>query len=104
MMSTTTTIDYTGGGGLTDVVCPITYIPLEDLDLPVAFRCNPSQPYECEAIITWLKIRKTNPMTNLYVSWPFWAGPTHIIAPLTGHCRNPAAAVRLLNVELSGKL
>lgn len=50
-------------------VCPITLVSFNELENPVAFIHNPSQLYECEALIRWLLRKKTDPKTNLPVSW-----------------------------------
>ena len=60
--------------------CPITLVPTSELEIPVAFKHNPSRLYECAALVRWLKIAKTDPMTNLPVSWLHHASEI-LIAP-----------------------
>ena len=50
-------------------VCPITLVSYDKLENPVAFIHSPSRLYECEALVRWLQRRKTDPVTNLPVSW-----------------------------------
>lgn len=59
-------MQYTGPD---DAICPITHLPLGDLEHPVAFKHNTAQPYECEALARWLMTKRTDPMTNLPVCW-----------------------------------
>ena len=54
---------------MSEDACPITLVPTSELEIPVAFKHNPSRLYECAALVRWLKIAKTDPMTNLPVSW-----------------------------------
>jgi len=44
--------------------CPITLCPLHELSLPVAFASAPDQPYELEALCTWLDRTSKNPLTG----------------------------------------
>ncbi len=44
--------------------CPITLRVLDELSLPVAFASAPDQPYEFEALCSWLERNTTNPVTG----------------------------------------
>jgi hypothetical protein len=66
--------------GAPDAVCPITLVPLSELNCPVAFSFATHQPYECSALIEWLQESMTNPMTNLQVGWR--RSPLEVIGPL----------------------
>ena len=44
--------------------CPITLCDMHELSLPVAFSSAPNQPYELEALCTWLEGSPTNPLTG----------------------------------------
>ena len=81
------TIEYTG---TLDAACPITLAPVQDIELPVAFRNNTQQPYEAAALAKWLEHRHTDPVTNMPVEWTRDA--LEIIAPLSNWCRDPGAA------------
>jgi hypothetical protein len=88
--------------GDSDAHCPITYTPLADLELGVAFRSSPTLPYECKALLQWLAVRRVEPLTNLPVQWK--RCPLEIIGPLEGWCRDSRAAIKLLKGGLSGKI
>lgn len=49
--SQSTTVVYTGQAS---ELCPITHVPLSELQWPAAFRHAPHQPYECKALVRWL--------------------------------------------------
>ena len=87
--------------GALDATCPITLIPLDELELAVAFRSNPIHPYECRTLVKWLNMRRRDPMTNFYVRWPY--SGLEIVGPIDGWCRNPAQAAEILRDELKGK-
>ncbi len=87
--------------GAVDAVCPITLIPLNELELAVTFRQNPIHPYECRALVYWLNVLRRDPMTNLRVHWPY--SGLEIIGPIDDWCRNPAAAQEILRDELKGQ-
>ena len=63
--------------------CAITLAPLRDLKWPVVFRHATHQPYECEALVRWLVGCRTDPLTNLSVSWR--GDPMEAIALLHEH-------------------
>ena len=44
--------------------CPITLRAAHELEMPVAFASSPDQPYELEALCTWLERNPTNPLTG----------------------------------------
>jgi len=92
------TVSYTGD---TDQTCPITLAPLSELCHPVAFRRDPRVPFECEALILWLKLRKVNPLTNERVKW-FWT-PLEAFGPLD--CvGDKAYVVQLIEQGMGGEL
>ena len=66
--------------GLPDAVCPITLVPLNRLERPVAFRKYTRQPYECESLVRWLRVRRTNPLTRERINWVLT--PLEAIAPI----------------------
>ena len=82
--------------GALDSICPITHTPLNEIELAVAFRKNPIHPYECRALV--LNTRRRDPITNLYVRWPY--NGLEIIGPIDHWCRNPAEAAEMLRDEL----
>ena len=69
--------------GPPDAVCPITLIQLSNLERPVTFRAYTQQPYECESLVRWLSVRKTNPLTRERVEWD--QTPLEAIAPIDQH-------------------
>ena len=79
-----------------DAVCPITLESLEHLKWPVAFRNNPRQPYECEALVKWLLKTRTDPVTRRPVVWRVSA--LEVIAPLATHPEAAAAAKHIDHV------
>lgn len=58
--------------------CPITLA--DNIKFPVAFHHARHQPYECEALVSWLRLRRTDPMTNLPVDWN--ESPLEIMGPV----------------------
>ena len=44
--------------------CPITLCPLRELSNPVAFSFNLDQPYELDALCTWMEANPVNPLTG----------------------------------------
>jgi hypothetical protein len=44
--------------------CPITLCPLSELSNPVAFSCDLDQPYELDALCTWMEANPVNPLTG----------------------------------------
>ena len=44
--------------------CPITLCPLIELSNPVAFACALDQPYELDALCTWMELNSVNPLTR----------------------------------------
>jgi len=88
-------IAYTG---TSDQVCPITLKSLKDIDLPVAFRSMPHQPYECLALLEWLNEKETNPMTNQEVYWK--SNLLDVVAPL--HiCKDPKLVEKYIKYHTS---
>ena len=79
---------------MSEDACPITLVPTDELEIPVAFKHCPLRLYECAALVRWLKISKTDPMTNLTVSWLH-----HATEILISPC---AAAVPIID-QLSGR-
>ena len=58
--------------GTRDAVCPIAHIPsLDELESAAAFRAPPIVPYKCRAPVEWLKVRRSEPMTNCSISWRY---------------------------------
>ena len=55
--------------GDADAICPISLKTVIEINVPVAFREMPRQPYECTDLMTWLRKRPVNPTTNVYVEW-----------------------------------
>ena len=47
--------------------CPITLRALHEISVPAAFASAPDQPYELEALCTWLERSRMNPVTGLEV-------------------------------------
>ncbi len=44
--------------------CPITLCPFHELRNPVVFLCAPNQPYELDALCTWMELDPRNPLTG----------------------------------------
>lgn len=44
--------------------CPITLCPLSELSNPVAFSFDLDQPYELDALCTWMEANPVNPLTG----------------------------------------
>ena len=70
--------------GTADAVCPITLEPLDSLTHPVAFVCTPQQPFECQPLIDWLIVHRTNPVTRQKIVWN--RSPLEAVAPLADIC------------------
>jgi len=85
-------IVYTGS---LDSVCPITHLPVDELDLAVSFSTNPRTAYECRALMDWLRVRAIDPMTNQ-------AARREDVCPLD-ICKDPGRAVDMMRVELIGE-
>ena len=78
--------------GPPDGICAITHAPLAEIELAVGFYSDAVHPYECEALVDWLRVRALNPMTNTaVVGWP---GPGVLAAlhDIPGRDPGPAAA------------
>jgi hypothetical protein len=83
--------------------CAITLAPLCELKWPVVFRHATHQPYECEALVRWLVGCRTDPLTNLSISWR--GDPMEAIALLHeyyDHASHLADATQFIWQELSG--
>jgi hypothetical protein len=77
------------------VICPITFAPIE---LPVIIHSTPSYPFECRALIHWLKnYRRVNPVTGERLYWS--SSPLEVITPL-GTDEQVAYASQMLINEL----
>ena len=85
-------ITYTGGE---DNICPITHKLFPEIETPVVFQWNPAQPYECAALIQWLRVCSRDPMTNRDCT-------VDMIAPLCGYS-TPEAVYAILG-DLIGKI
>ena len=79
--------------------CPITYVPVDKLRQPVAFRCMPQHVYECDDLLEWLREKSVNPMTNLEVSWR--NSPLECIGPVAG-MHDPALVESKIVLALNG--
>ena len=53
-----------------------------EIETPVVFRWNPTQPYECAALAQWLRVSSRDPMTNLRIDSDCLID---YIIPLCGH-------------------
>ena len=62
--------------------CPITHKTFGEIETPVVFRWNPTQPYECAALAQWLRVSSRDPMTNLRIDRDCLMDD---IAPLCGY-------------------
>ena len=89
-------VAYTGGQ---NDICPITHKRFPEIEIPVAFRWNLSQPYECAALAQWLRASSRDPMTNLRIERD---GIMDVIVPLCGY--STLEAVHAMVVDLIGKI
>jgi hypothetical protein len=53
-------------------MCPITLKPVAEIQTPVALLPYTHQPYECTPLLTWLRRRRTNPITREAIPWCAW--------------------------------
>jgi len=89
--------------GTSDAVCPITLEELDALISPVAFVSLPQQPYECEPLVAWLAVHRSNPLTRQRIKWA--RSPLEAVAPLEGFlCSERQRAVAQFIEETLGEL
>jgi hypothetical protein len=88
-------VSYTGSQ---EDSCPITQSIFSEIEVPVVFRWNTSQPYECSALIHWLKICRRDPLTNSRLEFECILD---IIAPLLEH--STAEQIHTIAGNLIGK-
>ena len=68
--------------GCLNNACPTTHKTFVEIETPVVFQWNPTQPYECAALAHWLRVRSRDPMTNLHIDCYCLM---HYIVPLCGY-------------------
>ena len=78
--------------------CPITHKTFGEIETPVVFRWNPTQPYECAALAQWLRVSSRDPMTNLHIDRDCLMDD---IAPLCGY--STVETVHTILGDLIGK-
>ena len=78
--------------------CPITHKTFGEIETPVVFRWNPTQPYECAALAQWLRVSSRDPMTNLRIDRDCLMDD---IAPLCGY--STVETVHTILGDLIGK-
>lgn len=79
-------------------ICPITHKTFGEIETPVVFRWNLTQPYECAALAQWLRVSSRDPMTNLRIDRDCIMND---IAPLYGY--STVETVHTILGDLIGK-
>ena len=92
-MSYPRTISYLGPS---DAICPITLIPVDELQWPVALNNNASQPYECKALVKWILRAARDPLTNLPLADHRLS---ELVTPLD-ICTDPAAVTAFIESKM----
>ena len=85
-------MQYTGDP---DDVCPISFVPVAELEHPVGFDAR--HAFECECIVEWLTVHKcTNPITGQTVAAVSVASVLHPL--IVGTKSNVAETHRMLSI------